>query len=599
MHAGLQHRLDAVWGDHQIAGKNNVTIVAASAGRFQPRPGCATPALWLYLVGHYRTYSWTQAASAAVAALSSGSCAFVVAFMPDEIDASAEAYTPGALGRVDHARLHPMLAGSSVPSLLRRAANTTFAQPDAPSFAYAVVRRSGLVARYPACLMLYWHGIWSLSSWAARQHGFRPAESSVVVRTRPDVLLTRPLVIGGLRAYFEGGLHGKHLALGQQVNRPSGANEAQSDVHAIFSYRAYETDVARPIEASSNRNRSMPLSLAKLWWQRGHANGWALGRSIDEYSYGALNQTSSYGCPRSGARKHSACGNVSGDDQDRRLAWIFAEHDARATATLLSASAGPNGSAPPGTGLRRCMDRCLCFDGSAHCSQPSCMLTVAESIVVKTDPCNEKVHSYYAANAVGLEGVAAGARAHGHAGGAIAAVSRAVSAAPPSCVLRSPLLRHQMINNNLNLSDDHTHARALPLLGPAFDLTARVVCYCNLGSSSRALIEQHHLACNLRHTGCRVSEDGTRLSRGFFRCTSAQPLRPEASVAEVQADAQAGGATSATTWPMPGMSNGSVWPRGCGGAVASPGGAFPFGTQIHGQGHSLRVVVAGNECADH
>jgi hypothetical protein len=201
----LQHRLSSVWSEHFIAGANTVTVVDASAGVWHGKPkgadatpdACASPALWFFVVGHPRTFSWTVHHLRAVARASVAGrpgCAFVAAFVPDEVDASLAAYTPGALGRVDAPRLHEALrrhptsrvsansianSTSSLPpsvlpsvsSLLRHAASTTFSDAAAPSFAYAIVQRSGAVARYPACLALYWHGVYTLASWAAHVHG--------------------------------------------------------------------------------------------------------------------------------------------------------------------------------------------------------------------------------------------------------------------------------------------------------------------------------------------------------------------------------------------------------------------------------------------
>jgi hypothetical protein len=42
---------------------------------------------------------------------------------------------------------------------------------------------------------------------------------------------------------------------------------AQNDIHAVFSYGAYETDVARPLERSADSSLAPPV--ARLWWQRG------------------------------------------------------------------------------------------------------------------------------------------------------------------------------------------------------------------------------------------------------------------------------------------------------------------------------------------
>ena len=224
--ATLQHDLRATWADHAIAGRNNVTVVVASPGAIVPpmphHHHCSSPSLYIFLVGHLRTFAWTHAFFAQVAQLSAPSCSFIAACVPDVIDASAATYTPGALGRVDNAGLKQSLGtlafGDSAASLVRHVAHTTFRRPGAPLFAYAVVSRVGFIDRYPACLPFGWHAVWALAEWAANHHGFTPDPSAVVLRTRPDVLLSTPLDIRGLRAYFSHGEHGRHLALGQSVH---------------------------------------------------------------------------------------------------------------------------------------------------------------------------------------------------------------------------------------------------------------------------------------------------------------------------------------------------------------------------------------------
>ena len=95
----LQAHLSTVWGDHAIAGANAVKLVDASAGTWAPRPGCAAPQVLFYVVGHFRTFAWTQHHLAAVAAQSArpAGCALVAAFVPDEVDAPAALYTPSAV----------------------------------------------------------------------------------------------------------------------------------------------------------------------------------------------------------------------------------------------------------------------------------------------------------------------------------------------------------------------------------------------------------------------------------------------------------------------------------------------------------------------
>ena len=192
--------------------------------------------------------------------------------------------------------------GDNVAAQMHHTSRSLFSLPGMPSLAYAVVQRSGHVSRYPGCLFLYWHGMWAVAKWAARHHGYTLEDSAVVVRTRPDVLLTKPVDIRGLRRYFAFGDHGRHLALGQAVKRMDARshNLAQGDVHAVFSFGSYETDVALPFERAGDT--SLQPEVAKLWWQRGVVSGWALGRSGDEWA----NRAHSYGSLPAPARLEAA-----------------------------------------------------------------------------------------------------------------------------------------------------------------------------------------------------------------------------------------------------------------------------------------------------
>ena len=204
--AALQHALNATWGDHPIAGRNHVRVVAANAGLWAPTQACATPALWILLVGHYRTFSWTRDAWRRMATQSASGCSMAVAFMPEVVD------VPDAERR--WWRKHDVgwrqiaSARDGVPALLADA------QQAFPNLAYVVVHRIGAVNGFPACLALYWHGAWAATRWVARTHGLAIDPSSVVLRARPDVILPSALSLGRLRTYFAAGQRGRHLMFG-------------------------------------------------------------------------------------------------------------------------------------------------------------------------------------------------------------------------------------------------------------------------------------------------------------------------------------------------------------------------------------------------
>ena len=445
----------------------------------------------------------------------SSTCSFVVALVPELVDASIDTYTNGAWGRINRTALSATLAASSlgdtVPALLRQASRRSFnGRPGAPSFAYAVVARTGLVNRYPACLPFFWHGVWAVSQWAAQQHGIVPDPASVVLRTRPDVLLTRPMDIRGLLAYFAFGRHGRHMALAQSVFRANGGNVAQNDIHAVFSYGAYETDVARPLERSADSSLAPPV--ARLWWQRGWASGWAMGRTDDPWTQMG--------------RRYFEVNTTRRDDKYAPFVRALVE---------------------------RCMDRCLCLDGRPSCASPSCLLVVAESVVVKTDAC-------------------AGLRS-----GATYGWPR------PSCVLRAPLPSTSV--------DEAFGASVLPsMLGPPIDLTARVTCYCASASTSLEAAAQHGLSCPVKPLSrCHPRQLNDTVSRaaGHYRCPHAARLLPEVmEAASARAVASAGWLVGVSgRWPnasAPQSDGGGeekttrqriseadgfgVWPPGCGGS---------------------------------
>mmetsp|Transcript_8853 Transcript_8853/g.19603 ORF Transcript_8853/g.19603 Transcript_8853/m.19603 type:complete len:546 (-) Transcript_8853:253-1890(-) len=327
----LQSVLNETWSDHPIAGRNFVQIVAAHPGEWDARV-CATPDLWIMLVGHYRTFSWTRETWKKIATHSSAGCSMAVAFMPDEID------VPDAERRWWRKRDMKWGEVSSnvndVPVLMQTARHAF------PKLAYAIVRRTGAVSGFPACLALYWHGVWATSHWVARFHRLSINPASVVLRARPDVSLPTPLALERTLHYFQHGERGRHLMFGPGMS-------GQADVLMLTSFAAYSSDIAGPLEASSRASKELSarlvalsnlsrqlatknvahrrssvrsvykhLDLARFWWERAHLNGWGYGRSM-------LNE------------------------------GLFPSK-------------------------HRCSQDCLCLNGGTHCLEASCLLTIVE-----------------------------------------------------------------------------------------------------------------------------------------------------------------------------------------------------------------------------
>jgi hypothetical protein len=554
----LQRHLNTAWASHAIVGPNNVTVVEASAGRWFPHGSCASPELWLFLSGHARTFAWTAPFFARFASATASDCAFIVAAVPDELDAPLKDSTPGgAYGRVDHAALASAFGPNpEVAALLQRVAITSLVnRAGAPAVCYAVLRRRGAINNYPAALAFGWHAVWALAQWASWHHGIEPDPSSIVIRTRPDVLLTLPLELASLRRYVAHGRHGRHLMLGQAVKRATGSNLAQSDVHAIFSFGSYEADVAKPLERAGDRRLEPRHGL--LWWQRGFASGWGYGRAVDVWAKDARR----FGRPL-GPLSHAVealfeqAGHVAGLHGDQlggrpggdRM-WFG---NANGSSTSMGDGAHENASQESKSPMERCVNSCLCLDGvSTTCQRPSCLVTVAESLVVKTDACNVQRHL-----------------------AAINATSRASAGPIAPCVLRGPLPWPP------NRDDA---AGEVLMATTRFDLAASVSCYCAAETTTPEAIASGALVCSdnergLRGSHCFRARDGSsagakllannkKVAVGHYRCKSGARLEPEAVTVKSGARLEPEAFTVSTApaqHPSLGVSRG-VWPEGCNG----------------------------------
>ena len=63
--SSLANHLSSVW--HQHPGfSGDVHLADASAGTWVRTAACPAPRLWVFLSGHYRTFSWTRATLAVV-----------------------------------------------------------------------------------------------------------------------------------------------------------------------------------------------------------------------------------------------------------------------------------------------------------------------------------------------------------------------------------------------------------------------------------------------------------------------------------------------------------------------------------------------------
>lgn len=204
-HAGhLERHLQAVWHARHPLGPSGVSVINASFGSWAPTRECPTPRLWLFLVGHHRTFSTTRINLGAVANASSRGCYFVCVVVPDIIQPKRESisnWVPDSEKIRAHADSRTDLA-----TMLDRAAAEDFGG----RLAYAVVSRRGTIDTYEFALHFMWHAVWALSRWSARHHRIQPDLNSLVVRTRPDVRLRIAPDADSIRALF-----GKAHASGQ------------------------------------------------------------------------------------------------------------------------------------------------------------------------------------------------------------------------------------------------------------------------------------------------------------------------------------------------------------------------------------------------
>lgn len=206
----LSALISHVWANHPgFIGA--VRVVNASQGQWMPTQQCPTPRLWIFLSGHYRTFSWTRAALAEVAAISSENCYFVAAAVPRHIEAEQRTgkWSPVPGG------VWPQIAShNDAAAVLMAESSVAFGG----RLAYAVLDRTGAYDRLPAGLAVLWHAVWAVARWVASTRSFLPIDpSAVVVRTRPDVLLRAPFAVAPLQRHFKAAHHGMHLILNQDV----------------------------------------------------------------------------------------------------------------------------------------------------------------------------------------------------------------------------------------------------------------------------------------------------------------------------------------------------------------------------------------------
>ena len=286
----LQNHLDAVWPSHALL-HSHITVEYSSAGSFHASRDCETPALWIFLVGQFRTFTATAATVAAFANRSAPECFMIADMIPSNETGEIE---PQAQERKK--KLHNLPSPDSLPLLVEDAQRRIFGG----RLAYALVRRGQVsespTARFPGCLALYWHGCWIVAHWAAALAQIQPDATAMVFRTRPDVLLNCTLT--GLSALRRSLLAKErlHASLGWAP-----AHSSQGDLVFLTSWSAYESSIALPLEVSGRvaRRRSSlehleadtasrdareqeALATRRTLFDRAMLNGWGYGRSMSD-----------------------------------------------------------------------------------------------------------------------------------------------------------------------------------------------------------------------------------------------------------------------------------------------------------------------------
>lgn len=329
--AQLRGQIEGVWGSPH----GNATVLHASPGGWADLSAASAtacsgwPRVLFLLPGQMRGFTQTQYRLHAAAERAAKGCYAVAACTSDELSSTAldvRAYEATALrdGVVPPSGARELRARD----VLR---HTRFG----PLLAYAVVRRTGTLDRYPDALAFGWHAVWAVARWAAAVAGVAVAEDALVIRLRPDILLEEPFDVARLQAHLhaayasggrpragstaspaggvgvdaaangtslrDGCALGRHLVLTMETR-------AQGDFLLLTSAGAYEADIARPFElalqgvraaaaareahartgarAAGRAPTGASLELARaesslaFWWNLAITNAWGYGRSV-------------------------------------------------------------------------------------------------------------------------------------------------------------------------------------------------------------------------------------------------------------------------------------------------------------------------------
>lgn len=242
--------------------RGNVYVTAASPGAWNKTLSCQTPKLWIYVYGLYRTFDRTRDTLRQMASKSSNDCYFVSAVVPDDSGMYTKMIENQAFfgGRMAFTII-------SRQGMYNRPGNMKDAVWKPPSAKENTTFIHATEKSLQPALDVFWYLLQQATKFATPMLGIIPQPSSVLIRTRFDVVWTKYYTLDNLMKFFESSPRGAHLAFGNE------AHGGQGDYSFITSYSAYGADIADAYEYDTETKTGPFPSTAR-------ANGWGYGYSM-------------------------------------------------------------------------------------------------------------------------------------------------------------------------------------------------------------------------------------------------------------------------------------------------------------------------------
>lgn len=251
----LQTVITSVWNNPSEP-DDTMTVVDASAGTWTATTACPAPALYVFVTGHYRTFSYTMENLAKMAKHSSNDCYKVIAVMPQDVcwRNPDTVMHPNQCAPFDES---PMMDGKTVldytkfttdistaGTLLRSAQSTVFKG----KLAFLTIKSTGRYDLYPTTSEPRMHLLYSLANETAFSDGVSPDQFTPVIVSRPDLLFTTSFDFTNTKKLFAS-QYGGRIAFGQDGAPATTAMKvAKSEVLMFTSWMAYKTHIAAPLK---------------------------------------------------------------------------------------------------------------------------------------------------------------------------------------------------------------------------------------------------------------------------------------------------------------------------------------------------------------